>query len=296
MAITKKKPVAPKPVNEILIEQLKENLGRIALVIEEQGKGLFGDRNILSDDDIHEYSLEFLELLVMLLQAGDQFGRRSPEFQAMQQFFSGFARQIQGRGGDLDIFIRYVQALQRVLIEELEDSDQYTFEESREVLLLLARIFNQLVLDVFHIYLKEKELTIKAQEEELRQVSTPITEIWDGVLTLPIIGSLDSSRTMMVMDNLLNRIEKERAQVVVMDVTGVLAIDSQVSHYLIQMVRAVGLMGAKAILTGIRPDIARALTSLNIDLAGVTTRATLSDGLKEAFRRLGVEVQQPKAH
>jgi len=280
--------------SEILIEQLKLNMGSVSAIIEEQAKALFAEQDILSDEDIGEYSYEFLELLVTLLQAGGgRLGYRGPEFRALAQFFEGFARQIQSRGGSLELFIRYVQALQRVLIEELEESSEYTFDQMRSVLLLLARIFNQLVLDVFRTYLEAKEQTIRAQQEELRQTSTPITEIWDGVLTLPIIGSLDSSRTMMVMENLLTRIEKERSRAVVMDVTGVLTIDSQVSHYLIQMVRAVGLMGAQAILTGIRPEIARALTSLNIDLDGVTTRSTLSEGLKEAFRRLGIEVRRP---
>lgn len=288
--MTQKNTSALRAANQILIEQLRQHKERIAAVIEEQGKALFSDANILSDDDVREYSSEFFDLLITLLESGEQMGRRGPEFHAMEQFFANFARQIQARGGRLDSFVRYVQALQRVLIEELEESPEYSFEQSREVLLLLARIFNHLVLDVFYTYLKEKEQTIQAQQEELRQVSTPITEIWDGVLTLPVIGSLDSSRTMMVMENLLNRIEKDRARVVVMDVTGVLAIDSQVSHYLIQMVRAIGLMGAEAILTGIRPEIARALTNLNIDLGGVTTRGTLSDGLKEAFRRMGIEV------
>lgn len=95
---------------------------------------------------------------------------------------------------------------------------------------------------------------------------------------------------MLMMEALLNRIASDRASAVVMDVTGVRSINSQVSHHLIQMVRAIQLMGADAILTGIRPEIARALTSLNIDLGNVTTRASLSDGLKEAFRRLGVHV------
>ena len=147
---------------------------------------------------------------------------------------------------------------------------------------------------VFRAYLEEKEQALHAQEAELRETSTPITEIWDGVLTLPIIGTLDSSRTMLVMEALLNRIAADRVSAVVMDVTGVRSIDSQVSHHLIQMVRAIQLMGADAILTGIRPEIARALTSLNIDLGNVTTRASLSDGLKEAFRRLGVQVVTTK--
>jgi rsbT co-antagonist protein RsbR len=172
----------------------------------------------------------------------------------------------------------------------LEAEEGLSFNQTREILLLLANVFNDIVLDVFHVYLTEKESTILAQQEELRHTSTPITEIWDGVLTLPIIGTLDSSRTMIVMEKMLSRIEADRARVVVIDVTGVQAIDSQVSHHLIQMIRAVGLMGAAAILTGIRPEIARAITSLNIDLSMVATRATLSEGLKEAFRLLGITV------
>ena len=156
------------------------------------------------------------------------------------------------------------------------------------LLLFLSGTFNELIMAVFQAYLEEKERTIDAQEAELRETATPITEIWDGVLTLPIIGTLDSSRTMLVMEALLNRIAKEHASAVVMDLTGVKNIDSQVSHHLIQMVRAVQLMGADAILTGIRPEIARALISLNIDMGNVTTRASLSDGLKEAFRRMGI--------
>ena len=193
----------------------------------------------------------------------------------------------------MDEFVRYVHFLQRVFLENLEADKSISFEKTREILLLLGVIFNDIILDVFHIYLEGKEKTIQAQQEELRKTSTPITEIWDGVLTLPIIGSLDSSRTMIVMEKLLQRIESDRARVVVIDVTGVMAIDSQVSHHLIQMIRATGLMGATAILTGIRPEIARALTSLNIDLSAVTTRSKLSEGLKEAFRQLQIEVSRP---
>jgi rsbT co-antagonist protein RsbR len=95
---------------------------------------------------------------------------------------------------------------------------------------------------------------------------------------------------MLVMEALLNRISKDHARAVVMDLTGVKSIDSQVSHHLMQMVRAVQLMGADAIVTGIHPEIARALVSLNIDFNSITTRASMSDGLKEAFRRMGITV------
>ena len=282
-----------KSTNQILIEQLMQNVGKISAIIEKEGQSIFGHKNLLSNNEINDYSLEFLELLTMLLHAGDKVDRRGAEYKALRQFFANFSQQIQVRGGDMDEFVRYVHFLQRVFLENLEADKSISFEKTREILLLLGVIFNDIILDVFHIYLEGKEKTILAQQEELRQTSTPITEIWDGVLTLPIIGSLDSSRTMIVMEKLLQRIESDRARVVVIDVTGVMAIDSQVSHHLIQMIRATGLMGATAILTGIRPEIARALTSLNIDLSSVTTRSKLSEGLKEAFRQLHIEVTRP---
>ncbi|MHB8622237.1 MAG: STAS domain-containing protein [Sulfuricaulis sp.] len=281
-----------KTTNQVLIEQLMLNVGKISAIIEKQGQSIFGHKNLLSNNEINDYSLEFLELLTMLLHAGEAVDRRGAEYKALRLFFANFSQQIQVRGGDMDEFVRYVHFLQRVFLENLEADKSVSFEKAREILMLLGVIFNDIILDVFHIYLEGKEKTIQAQQEELRQTSTPITEIWDGVLTLPIIGSLDSSRTMIVMEKLLSRIESDRARVVVIDVTGVMAIDSQVSHHLIQMIRATGLMGATAILTGIRPEIARALTSLNIDLSAVTTRSKLSEGLKEAFRQLHIEVSR----
>ncbi|MDP2031205.1 MAG: STAS domain-containing protein [Thiobacillus sp.] len=284
-----------KSTNQLLIEQMMTKVATISQDIEQRGQSIFGQGNLLTMDEINDYSLEFLELFVLLLQAGEKVDRRSSEHKALRQFFSNFSQQIQIRGGNMEEFVRFIHFMQDVFLNNLEVDSRLDFQQTRAILLLLASVFNDIILDVFHVYLAEKERTIQAQQEELKHTSTPITEIWDGVLTLPIIGTLDSSRTMSVMENMLERIEKERAKVVVIDVTGVQAIDSQVSHHMIQMIRAVGLMGAKAILTGIRPEIARAITSLNIDLSLVSTRATLSDGLKEAFSMLGITVNAADA-
>ncbi len=273
-----------------LIEQLKLSIGGISAAIESQCQSVFGNNNLMSNDEIADFSLEFLELMVVLLASHDPLDTKQPAFTALRSFFGNMSRQILVRGGKMDDFVRYMQFLQRCFLTSLETDDQMDTADTRAILLLLSSLFNELTLSVFQAYLEEKERTINAQQDEIRETATPITEIWDGVLTLPIIGTLDSSRTMLMMEALLNRIASERASAVVMDVTGVRSINSQVSHHLIQMVRAIQLMGADAILTGIRPEIARALTSLNIDLGNVTTRASLSDGLKEAFRRLGVQV------
>lgn len=273
-----------------LIEQLKLQVGNLAATIENHGETVFGNSNLLSRDEITDGSTEFLELVVMLLDTHDPLDTKQPAFEALVAFFRNLSRQLLSRGGRMEDFVRYIQFLQRCFIDTLEDDKQIGFDDTRGILILISSVFNELTLAVFQAYLEEKEKTIHAQQDELRETATPITEIWDGVLTLPIIGTLDSSRTMLVMESLLNRIASDKANVVVMDITGVRRIDSQVSHHLIQMMRAIQLMGADAILTGIRPEIARALTSLNIDLGSVTTRASLADGLKEAFRRLGVEV------
>lgn len=278
--------------NLTLIEQLKLQVGNISAKIEAEGRTVFGDSNIMSTDEITDFSIEFLELMVMLLDSDNPLDHRQPAFRALQTFFGNISKQILVRGGRMEDFVRYMQFLQRCFIESLGQDEHVSPEDMRSILLLLSSVFNELMLAVFETYLEEKERTIDAQQRELRETSTPITEIWDGVLTLPIIGTLDSSRTLLIMESLLNRIASERASAVVMDVTGVHTVDSQVSHHMIQMVRAIQLMGATAILTGIRPEIARAMTSLNIDLGNVTTRASLSDGLKEAFRLLGIHVSK----
>ena len=313
-----------KPQNKFslrLIELLKTQIGNITGAIEKEGRNLFGgSNNLLSGDEISDFSIEFFQLLLALLESKDPMDDASPQFHALEMFFNNLSHQILMRGGRVEDLVRFNQFMQRALIEALENDQQEANEEEshgmpgwakvealqqtssqdfyelKTILLFLSSVFNELNLAVFQAYLEEKEKTIYAQEAELRETATPITEIWDGVLTLPIIGTLDSSRTMLVMEALLNRIAQERANAVVMDLTGVKNIDSQVSHHLIQMVRAVQLMGADAILTGIRPEIARALTSLNIDLGSVTTRATLSDGLKEAFRRMDIHVTHKSQH
>ena len=266
-------------------------IGNIAPALEKPGQKFFcHDNRLMDDDEVADFSAEFMNLMVALLASEDPANKGSPQFNALEMFFSALSKRILIRGGQVEDVVRYTQQLQETLVEALEKDSGITFTQSRSVWLYFNTVFDELIMAVFRAYLEEKEQALYAQEQELRETATPITEIWDGVLTLPIIGTLDSNRTMLVMEALLNRIAKDHAKTVVMDLTGVKSIDSQVSHHLVQMVHAVQLMGSDAIVTGIRPEIARALVSLNIDLTNITTRASMSDGLKEAFRRMGITV------
>jgi rsbT co-antagonist protein RsbR len=263
----------------------------IAAQLEAPGVAVFCGNNRLMDvDEVSDISHELESLVASLLGSKDPTDMASVEIQALKGFFHNLSQKVLMRGGHVEDVVRYTQTVQFSIIEALEKVSGVAFGQSRSVLLYFTGVFNELIMAAFGAYLDEREQTLQAQQAELRETSTPITEIWDGVLTLPIIGTLDSSRTMLVMEALLNRISKDHARAVVMDLTGVKSIDSQVSHHLMQMVRAVQLMGADAIVTGIHPEIARALVSLNIDFNTITTRANMADGLKEAFRRMGVTV------
>jgi rsbT co-antagonist protein RsbR len=280
-----------KGLSEKLTALFSLKIGNISAALEEPGRKFFCSNNRLMDqDEVADLSSEFQNLIASLLGSKDPNNNTSPEFHALEMFFTNLSRNILMRGGNVEEVVRYTQLLQFTLIDALEKSSSIPFSQSRSVLLYFTGIFNELIMAVFRAYLEERERTLQAQQAELRETATPITEIWDGVLTLPIIGTLDSSRTMLVMEALLKRVAKDHAKAVVMDLTGVKSIDSQVSHHLVQMVHAVQLMGSDAIITGIRPEIARALVSLNIDLTNITTRASMSDGLKEAFRRMGITV------
>ena len=287
----KSKTTQRKGLSEKLIALFSMKIGNITAVLEEPGVKFFcADNRLLDRDDIADFSHEFLVLITALLGSKDPFNKGSAEFHALEMFFSGLSQKILLRGGNIEDVVRYTQTLQHTFSDALEKESGIAFSQSRSVLLFLTEIFNELIMAIFRSYLEDKERALHAQEAELRETSTPISEIWDGVLTLPIIGTLDSSRTMLLMEALLNRIAKDHATAVVMDLTGVKNIDSMVSQHLIQIVRAIQLMGSDAIITGIQPEIARALVSLNIDLSDVTTRASLSDGLKEAFDRMNIHV------
>lgn len=294
--MTKKQPPPATPEHsEKLTALFNLTVGNISTALEAPGKHFFGgDNHLMDEDEVADLSIEVMSLITALLKSADPANKSTSEFHALIIFFSSLSQKMMMRGGQVETVARYTQALQHALIDALEKDSNIAFGQSRSVLLYLTGVFNELIMAVFHAYLEEKERALHAQDLQLRENATPITEIWDGVLTLPIIGTLDSSRTMLVMEALLSRIAKDHVHSVVMDLTGVKNIDSQVSHHLIQIVRAVQLMGSEAIITGIQPEIARALVSLGIDLRDVTTRSTLSDGLKEAFQRMGIYVNSKK--
>ncbi len=131
---------------------------------------------------------------------------------------------------------------------------------------------------------------LSRRAQEILDISTPVVQVWEGIILAPIIGTLDSQRTQQLTEKILDGIVESRSTVALVDITGVPAVDTQTARHLIESISAVRLLGADVILTGIRPAIAQTLVHLGIDLSGVTTRSSLSSGLRAAMERLGLHV------
>ena len=162
---------------------------------------------------------------------------------------------------------------------------------SREMNTLL----DSLGLYTMDVYQRGREQVINRQQQELLELSTPVVTLWDGVLALPLIGTLDSARTQVVMENLLQRIVDSGASIAIIDITGVPTVDTLTAQHLLKTVAAARLMGADCIISGIRPQIAQTIVHLGVELGSVITKATLADAFGIALRRLGLAVQKTAA-
>ena len=152
--------------------------------------------------------------------------------------------------------------------------------------LLASRLLDKLGLYTFECWSRTREEVIGRQQEELLELSTPVVELWDGILALPLIGTLDSQRTQIVMENLLERIVTSEAEIAIIDITGVPTVDTLVAQHLIKTVSAARLMGADCIISGIRPQIAQTIVHLGLEL-NVISKATMAGAFALALRRLG---------
>jgi rsbT co-antagonist protein RsbR len=137
------------------------------------------------------------------------------------------------------------------------------------------------------IYQQGREELIARQGEEMLELSTPVVALWDGILALPLIGTLDSARTQVVMENLLQRIVETGASIAIIDITGVPTVDTLVAQHLLKTVAAARLMGADCLISGIRPQIAQTIVHLGVELQSVTTKATLAAAFAVALQRTG---------
>ncbi|MBA5224713.1 STAS domain-containing protein [Streptomyces griseoaurantiacus] len=179
-----------------------------------------------------------------------------------------------------------VFALKRVLEPVLRKGSS----EAVHAYLQLSRLLDELGLFTIETYTQTRDALITAQAEQLLELSTPVVRLWDGVIAVPLVGTLDSARTQVVMEKLLQALVDTGSEQAIIDITGVPAVDTQVAQHLLKTIVAARLMGAECTVSGISPQIAQTIVALGIEFEGIATKASLADALKLALRRSGVDL------
>jgi rsbT co-antagonist protein RsbR len=270
----------PKKQKEILdkwiIQQLKDD-------------GL--QYNLISNDDLRKESEELLNAIIMAIKKDNLTDITQPEYDKVNEVLAGISISRANNGFSPRETANFVFSLKDAFISVLEEG----IEDQRELKLEIIRI-NKLVdslgLVTFETFMKGREEVILRQTSEITEISTPVIKIWEGILVLPIIGTLDSARTQVAMESLLLKIVETECVVAILDISGVPAVDSLVAQHLIKTVSATRLMGAECIISGIRPEIAQTIVHLGIDLSNINTKTSLAHALRVAFTMTKQEVRK----
>ncbi|MET0611089.1 STAS domain-containing protein [Pseudomonas caspiana] len=244
----------------------------------------------LKDDELKQQMVEFLSLVASVAEKGRHQSLAGSDWDEIRQFLEKLSQSRASVGQDSQQTASFVFALKGPLFALLQRKYQADPELYAGQLLELSELLDALAMHTIRTFQKSRESVIKRQQEELLELSTPVVKLWDGVLALPMIGTLDSQRTQVVMESLLQRIVDTGSEIAIIDITGVPTVDTLVAQHLLKTVTAIRLMGADCIISGVRPQIAQTIVHLGLDLQGVVTKANLADALALSLKRLGLTV------
>ncbi|MFL6587506.1 MAG: STAS domain-containing protein [Luteimonas sp.] len=235
---------------------------------------------------------EFWTLLRAAISRGDAANLQGREWADVRNFLEDFSRDRVLKGFSSSETATFLFSLKRPLFDVVQTSMADTPAELADALWSVSQLVDGLGLQSVSAFQKTREEVIQRQQEEMLELSTPVVKLWDGVLALPMIGTLDSQRTQVVMESLLQRIVETGSEIAIIDITGVPTVDTLVAQHLLKTVTAIRLMGADAIISGVRPQIAQTIVHLGLDLQGIVTKANLADALALALKRTGVTVSK----
>ncbi|URL59024.1 STAS domain-containing protein [Luteibacter flocculans] len=256
-----------------------------------EASGLSRDAR-LPAGELEAQTREFIRLLVSSASVGDAAGLASNEWAETRTFLERLSRNRALQGFDSQSTASFIFSLKRPLFDLLQTEYASDPAELAGQVWASSELLDSLGMHTIRTFQKSREEVIARQQEELLELSTPVVKLWDGVLALPMIGTLDSQRTQVVMESLLQRIVETGAEIAIIDITGVPTVDTLVAQHLLKTVTAIRLMGADAIISGVRPQIAQTIVHLGLDLQGIVTKANLADALALALKRSGFTVSK----
>jgi len=243
--------------------------------------------DLISEAELRTESDSFLTALTGAVRAGNLSDIRAPEYKPVLEILARFSRSRGIQGFSPSETATFVFSLKQPLFSALRKSGGNESTELVEDMWAVNVLLDKLGLYTTEVYQEFREGVIRRQQEEMLELSTPVVQLWEGIVALPLIGTLDSTRTNVVMESLLQKIVETGSELAIIDITGVPTVDTLVAQHLLKTVAAARLMGADCIISGIRPQIAQTMVHLQIDLSAVTTRATMAEALRFAFRRSG---------
>jgi rsbT co-antagonist protein RsbR len=244
--------------------------------------------DLIKESDLREQSRRFLQLFTAVVQQnGDD--ENTGSWKSVKDMLNEVSRSRVAQGFSPSETATFVFSLKQPMFDMLRREIRDVEELCREIWATTA-LLDKLGLYTTEAYLHSRESIISRQQQELMELSTPVVQLWDNVLALPLIGTLDSERTQVVMENLLEKVVETGASIAIIDITGVPTVDTLVAQHLLKTVAAARLMGADCIISGIRPQIAQTIVHLGINLADIITKATLADAFAIALQRTGAKV------
>jgi len=241
----------------------------------------------ISANELEQQAAEFLALLAAATERTTGGDITATEYKPLREFLEGVSRSRAHQGFTSDETATFIFSFKRPLFEQLRLAAGKDMDVLAEQTWQATVLLDALGLHTIRTFQKAREEVINRQQREMLELSTPVVKLWDGILALPMIGTLDSARTQVVMENLLQKVVDTGAQIAILDITGVPTVDTLVAQHLLKTVTALRLMGAECIISGVRPQIAQTIVHLGVDLQGVTTKANLADALALALKRTG---------
>ncbi|MBD1942477.1 STAS domain-containing protein [Coleofasciculus sp. FACHB-712] len=249
-------------------------------------------KDLIKEIELREECREFLDLFSASVQQGNFTDIKSTEWRSVREMLGSISRSRSQKGFTPSETATFVFSLKQPLFSRLRLELAQDSESLLEEIWSVTTLLDKLGLWTTESYQKAREEVILRQQEELMELSTPVVKLWEGILALPIIGTLDSARTQVMMESLLQKIVETGSEVAIIDITGVPTVDTLTAQHLLKTVTAARLMGADCILSGIRPQIAQTIVYLGVDLADVITKASLCDAFALALKRTGATISR----
>jgi rsbT co-antagonist protein RsbR len=248
--------------------------------------------DLMKESELREQSRELLALLQAAIASGDITQTDRSDWTSVRDFLAKVSRSRAQQGFSPSETATFVLSLKQPLFGLLRSELSKDAQALADEIWTTTDLLDKLGLFTVESYVKSREELIQRQQREMMELSTPVVQLWENILALPLIGTLDSERTQIVMESLLQKIVETGASIAIIDITGVPTVDTLVAQHLLKTVAAARLMGADCIISGIRPQIAQTIVHLGVNLSDVTTKASLADAFSIALKRTQARLPQ----